>query len=71
MDEPANGFDAQDEKRFIDVINSLRKRATIIWVTHRPSHLKVADKILYMEAGEVALFGDAAKVLERLPRSLI
>lgn len=71
FDEPANGFDLDDEKKFVEVINQLRKNCTIIWVTHRPSHLKVADKIIYMEAGEVALFGDAAKVLERLPRSLI
>lgn len=71
FDEPANGFDYEDEKKFIDVINILRKNSTIIWVTHRPSHLKLADKIIYMEAGEVALFGEAAKVLERLPRSLI
>lgn len=71
FDEPANGFDEEDEKRFLEVINGYRKKATILWVTHRPSHLKLADKIIYMEAGEVALFGDSAKVLERLPRSLI
>ncbi len=71
FDEPANGFDMDDEKRFIEVLNSFRKKATIVWVTHRPSHLKLADKIIYMEGGEVALFGDSAKVLERLPRSLI
>ncbi len=71
FDEPANGFDMNDEKLFLEVINKLRKHATILWVTHRPSHLKIADKIIYMEAGEVALFGEAAKVLERLPRSLI
>jgi len=71
FDESSAGFDENTEKRFIDVLATLRKKSTIIWVTHRPSHLKVADKILYMENGEVALFGDSAKVLERLPRSLI
>ncbi len=71
LDEPATGFDEVTERKFIDVINLKRKECTILWVTHRPSHLKIADKILYMEAGEVALFGDATKVLERLPRSLL
>lgn len=71
FDEPANGFDTEDERHFLEVINSIRKNATILWVTHRPSHLKIANKIIYMENGEVALFGEAAKVLERLPRSLI
>lgn len=71
FDEPSNGFDLETEKNFIEAINKLRKNSTIVWVTHRPSHLKIADKILYMEGGEVALFGEAAKVLERLPRSSI
>lgn len=72
FDEPANGFDPKTELAFIEVINKLvQKILTIIWVTHRPSHLKLADKILYMEGGEVALFGEASKVLERLPRSSI
>lgn len=71
FDEPGSGFDAEIEKRFLEVIDYKRKESTILWVTHRPSHLKIADKILYMEGGEVALFGDATKVLERLPRNLI
>ena len=71
FDEPGSGFDEKIEKKFLEVINYKRNESTILWVTHRPSHLKVADKILYMEGGEVALFGEAAKVLERLPRTLI
>lgn len=71
FDEPSNGFDEKTDRNFVEVINYLRKESTIVWVTHRPSHLKVADKILYLEKGEVALFGEASKVLERLPRSLI
>ena len=71
LDEPASGFDEEMEKKFIEVINYKRKESTIIWVTHRPSHLKIADKVLYMENGEVALYGAAEKVLEKLPRNLI
>jgi len=71
FDEPANGFDEQTEQSFLAVIQKLRHESTVIWVTHRPSHLKLADKILYMEGGEVALFGEASKVLQRLPRSAI
>ncbi len=71
FDEPGSGFDEQMEKRFLEVMNFKRKEATILWVTHRPSHLKMADKILYLAGGEVALFGESAKVLERLPRNLI
>lgn len=71
FDEPANSFDRQTEEIFLQVIDYLRSQSTIVWVTHRPSHLKLADKILYMEEGQVALFGEAEKVLERLPRSLM
>lgn len=71
FDEPGSGFDDEMEKKFLEVINYKRKEATILWVTHRPSHLKIADKILYLAGGEVALYGESAKVLERLPRNLI
>lgn len=71
FDEPGSGFDENMEKRFLEVMNYKRKESTILWVTHRPSHLKIADKILYLAGGEVALFGESAKVLERLPRNLI
>lgn len=71
FDEPGNGFDDEMERRFLEVIEYKRKESTILWVTHRPSHLKIADKILYLAGGEVALYGESAKVLERLPRNLI
>lgn len=71
LDEPSSGFDAQTEQNFLEVIKYKRKESTILLVTHRPSLLKVADKILYMQGGEVALFGPAEKVLERLPQNLI
>lgn len=71
FDEFGSGLDEEMEKKFLEVINYKRQESTIIWVTHRPSHLKIADKILYMENGEVALYGESAKVLERLPRNLI
>lgn len=71
FDEPSSAFNPEMEKKFIEVINYKRKEATIVWVTHRPSHLQIADKVLYLEGGEVALYGEAKKVLEKLPRNLI
>lgn len=71
LDEPSSGFDQKTEQNFLEVIKYKRKESTILLVTHRPSLLKIADKILYMQGGEVALFGPADKVLERLPQNLI
>ncbi len=71
FDEPSSAFNEKMEQKFIEVVNYKRKEATIVWVTHRPSHLQLADKVLYLEGGEVALYGDSKKVLERLPRNLI
>ncbi len=71
LDEPGNNFNDELEKKFLEVIDYKRKESTVLWVTHRPSHLKIADKILYLAGGEVALFGEAEKVLERLPGNLI
>lgn len=53
FDEPGNGLDPDGDQAFINSLESLRKHTTIFIVTHRPSHLKLADKIIYLEHGSI------------------
>lgn len=67
FDEPSNTLDEQGDKDFMNAIKHLAKRSTIILVTHRPGHLKIADRILYMSQGELVLNGPPGEVLEKIP----
>jgi ATP-binding cassette, subfamily C, bacterial LapB len=66
LDEPAFGLDEEADKILVDKLLSLKGKATILMVTHRPSHMKLADRLVYLEQGRVILDGPPEAVLERL-----
>jgi ATP-binding cassette subfamily C protein/ATP-binding cassette subfamily C protein LapB len=53
LDEPVAGLDDACAKAFTDVIASRRGRCTILMATHRPSHIRLADRILRLRDGQV------------------
>jgi ATP-binding cassette subfamily C protein/ATP-binding cassette subfamily C protein LapB len=46
----------------------MKGTTTVFMVTHRPSHLRLADKILWLEAGRIKAFGPTTEVATVLPR---
>jgi ATP-binding cassette subfamily C protein LapB len=53
LDEPVAGLDDECAKAFTDVIASRRGRCTILMATHRPSHMRLADRVLRLRDGQV------------------
>jgi ATP-binding cassette subfamily C protein/ATP-binding cassette subfamily C protein LapB len=53
LDEPVAGLDDACAKAFTDVIASHRGRCTILMATHRPSHIRLADRVLRLRDGQV------------------
>ncbi len=53
LDEPVAGLDDACAKAFTDVIASRRGRCTILMATHRPSHIRLADRVLRLRDGQV------------------
>jgi ATP-binding cassette subfamily B protein len=67
MDEPTSALDARNEQ---DTLASLRAAAherTIIVVTHRPTTMRAADRIIVMDRGRVVDQGTHAELLFRCP----
>lgn len=71
FDEPGNGLDFASDQAFMKNIDSMRGETTILMVTHRPSHLRLADKILWLEYGNVRAFGPAEEVLKQMPKDFV
>lgn len=71
FDEPGNGLDFAGDQAFMKTVNTMRGEATILMVTHRPSHLKLADKILWLEYGNVRAFGPSKEVLAQMPKDFV
>ncbi len=71
FDEPGNGLDFAGDQAFMRVVNDMRGQKTMLMVTHRPSHMKIADKILWLEHGNVRAFGPAPEVLQQMPKDFV
>ncbi len=53
LDEPTTGLDNDAERSMMETISNLKGELTIVMVTHRPSHLDLADRVLMLEKGQI------------------
>lgn len=62
LDEPDIGMDEISHHEFVELINELHKQGvSIIFVSHHPHDLQEADRILFIEDGQVLLYEQELK----------
>ncbi|MEC9432186.1 MAG: ABC transporter transmembrane domain-containing protein [Pseudomonadota bacterium] len=66
LDEPANGLDPERDALLLDKLRALHGRRTVLMVTNRPSHLALADRIIYLDEGRVALDGAGESMVRKV-----
>jgi ATP-binding cassette subfamily C protein LapB len=70
LDEPTSALDMASETALIDRLEahvaSLDMPPTMVIVTHRPSLLRLATRVVLMEDGRIAMSGPPAEVLRAL-----
>ena len=66
LDEPTSAMDSSTESKFMKNIKEYLKGKTMILVTHKTSLLSLADRIIVMEDGQVALDGKKDYVVDKL-----
>lgn len=57
LDEPESGLSNDDEDRLMSVLKARADRMTTVMVTHRPSLVQQADRVLVLQDGQVKFFG--------------
>jgi ABC-type bacteriocin/lantibiotic exporters, contain an N-terminal double-glycine peptidase domain len=67
LDEPASSLDFMSDRQLMMTLERMKGNSTVFLVTHRPSHLKLVDKIVVMVQGQIRMAGPAQQVLSRLP----
>ena len=65
LDEPGNGLDLKGDQALLRALSNLRGETTVFIVTHRPSHLKMADRIIWLEYGSVRSVGRPKVVMQK------
>jgi len=66
LDEPGQALDDVGDKAFLSAISQMRGNATVFVVTHRPSHIKLADRVLLLNRGRLQFNGEADEFIARM-----
>jgi len=66
LDEPGASLDMESDQIFMNNLRRMRGQRTVIMVSHRPSHIKLADRAVFMQQGAIKFVGDPAKVVAHL-----
>jgi ATP-binding cassette subfamily C protein LapB len=69
LDEPTSMMDMAAEEAFVKRLGSSLKDKALIIITHRPSLLNLADRLLLLRRGEVVADGPVRDVLPALMRA--
>lgn len=71
LDEAANALDGDGDRKFCAAINGLRGTRTVLMVTHRPSHMMLADRVVAMVNGELAGDGTPEEIVPKLTGKIV
>lgn len=63
LDEPAQALDHSGDAALIKVLKENYKKKTIIFTSHRPSHLRMCDRVIVIKDGVVEQNGRPEEVL--------
>jgi ATP-binding cassette, subfamily C, bacterial LapB len=65
LDEPAQSLDETGDRAFLDMLRAARGKQTVLMTTHRPSHMRAADRLVVLGAGRVLYNGPPAAFIDR------
>ncbi|MDP2751476.1 MAG: ATP-binding cassette domain-containing protein [Rhodocyclaceae bacterium] len=66
FDEPGGGMDATGEEALLRCIGWLKGKATVLIVSNRPSHARLADHVLAMDQGAIVAQGTFEQMKAKL-----
>lgn len=66
LDEPGNALDSETDKALMQVLREVRGKRTVLMVSHRPSHMRIADRVIVMDHGAIVRDGTPNDILAQL-----
>lgn len=71
FDEAIDALELEDDQAVARLLLSLRGRATTILVTHRPSYMRLADRMLVLDHGQLRHEGRPGEILPKISKALL
>jgi len=66
LDEPAVSLDQAGEQALLSLIEEKRQNSTIIMTTQRPSHMRIADRVVWLDRGAVRDIGAPGEIVSKV-----
>lgn len=66
LDEPGAQLDLAGDQAFVKALQGQKGKATTIMATSRPSHMRLADRVIVLDRGRIVLQGPPDEVVPRL-----
>ena len=66
LDEPATTLDHAGEQALLSIIEEKRRNSAIIMTTQRPSHMRLADRVVWMDRGLVRDIGAPDQIVPKV-----
>lgn len=66
LDEPSSSLDFESDRLIMELLQRTKGVATIILASHRPSHLRLADRVIIMQRGSIVASGPPEQVVPLL-----
>ncbi len=63
LDEPASELDHAGDMNLMNILGELKGQSTVLMTTHRPSHMKLADKVVLLRGGLVVASGPPSEIV--------
>lgn len=65
FDEPGSGLDAEGDHKFVETLKSLKGKTTVLFISHRPSHIRLADTLFVFDKGYLRAAGPPNELLKQ------
>ena len=66
LDEPATSLDEVGDRSLMELLERLRGRSTVLMVSHRPSHVRLANRAVLLDRGAIAFLGEPDAALQMM-----
>lgn len=70
LDDPGTSLDRAGDDALIAHLTSLRGKTTVLLVTARPSHMRIADRVIEMRGGLVSMNGEPKVIIPRILKQI-
>lgn len=65
FDEPGASLDELGDRKLMETLQELKGKVTVIFISHRPSHIRLADTLLVMDKGYLRAAGPPSELLKQ------